>query len=33
MTPADRRFLNDFYEDDVKQLSRLIGRDLSGWLA
>lgn len=33
MTPADRRFLIDFYEDDVKRLSHLIGRDLSRWLA
>lgn len=33
MPPADRRFLIDFYADDVRRLSRLIGRDLSHWLA
>ena len=32
MAPADRRFLIEFYEQDVRQLSQLIDRDLSAWL-
>jgi len=28
----DRRFLIRYYQDDVSQLSRLLGRDLSHWL-
>ena len=33
LAPADRRFLVDHYRDDVVDLERLLGRDLSAWLA
>jgi len=32
MNPADRAFLIEYYRDDVKNLSELLGRDLSSWL-
>ncbi|HTJ30364.1 MAG TPA: sulfotransferase, partial [Acidobacteriaceae bacterium] len=32
MNPADRRFLIDYYRDDIGKLERLIERDLSRWL-
>lgn len=33
MTDEERRFLIDIFEPDIRQLSRLINRDLSSWLA
>ena len=30
--PADRARLVDYYRDDILNLSKLLGRDLSGWL-
>jgi hypothetical protein len=30
--PTDRMFLTDYYRDDIRQLSLLLGRDLSPWL-
>jgi hypothetical protein len=32
MEPADRRYLCDFYQDDVRRLSSLLDRDLGAWL-
>jgi len=32
MDPADRRFLVDYYRDDIRELSGLLDRDLSTWL-
>jgi hypothetical protein len=32
MDPADRRFLLDFYREDVRSLSTLLGRNLDAWL-
>lgn len=32
MSAEDRRFLIDFYADDIQRLSAVIGRDLSHWL-
>jgi len=32
MDPADRRFLVDFYREDIARLASLLGRDLNGWL-
>jgi len=32
MSPGDRRFLIDYYREDILQLSALLGRDLSRWL-
>ena len=32
MDPADRRFLIDFYRDDVGRLANLLGRDVDRWL-
>lgn len=31
MNTADRKFLTDFYRDDVRKLAHLLGRDLSRW--
>ena len=33
MDPADRRYLCDFYQDDVRRLASLLDRDLRGWLS
>ncbi len=33
MDPADRKFLIDYYASDIQRLSKLLGRDLSAWLA
>ena len=30
--PADRRYLVDFYGDDIRRLADILGRDLSAWL-
>lgn len=30
--PAERRFLLDFFRDDIRRLEPLIGRNLSSWL-
>lgn len=30
--PADRRYLLDFYREDIRKLAGLLGRDLDGWL-
>lgn len=32
LEPADRATLAEYYRDDVANLSRLLGRDLSVWL-
>ena len=32
MKIEDREMLKLFYKDDIQKLSRLIGRDLKGWL-
>jgi hypothetical protein len=32
MSPEDRRFLVEYYRDDVRRLERVIERDLSAWL-
>jgi hypothetical protein len=32
MDPADRRFLVDFYREDIGRLASLLNRDLNGWL-
>jgi hypothetical protein len=32
MDPADRRFLLDFYREDIRSLSTLLGRNLDAWL-
>jgi Sulfotransferase family len=32
MDPADQQFLRDYYRADILKLSKLIDRDLSGWL-
>jgi hypothetical protein len=32
MRPLDRRYLVDYYRDDVVNLASLLNRDLSGWL-
>jgi hypothetical protein len=31
MDPKDRRYLIDYYRDDIQQLSGLLDRDLSAW--
>ena len=31
LDPADRRFLVDYYRDDIRKLSSLLNRDLSAW--
>jgi hypothetical protein len=31
LTPRDRRILFSYFEDDIKRLEQLIGRDLSHW--
>jgi hypothetical protein len=33
LTDELRRRLEDFYHDDIARLARLIGRDVSAWLA
>jgi len=30
--PADRRYLHDFYREDIQKLASLLGRDLDEWL-
>lgn len=32
ITPEEKKWLQDYYRDDVNKLSALIGRDLSAWL-
>jgi len=32
MDPADRRYLVDFYREDIGKLAALLGRNLDGWL-
>ncbi len=32
MDPADRRYLLDFYREDIRKLAGLLGRNLDGWL-
>jgi len=32
MSPADRAFLNEYYRNEIGDLSALLGRDLSSWL-
>ena len=32
LDPRDRRYLVDYYREDILQLERLLDRDLSGWL-
>jgi len=32
MEPADRRFLNDYYREDILKLASLLDRNLDGWL-
>jgi Sulfotransferase family len=32
MEQTERRFLTDYYRDDIERLSKLLGRDLTGWL-
>jgi hypothetical protein len=32
LDPADRRFVIDFYRDEIRRTAELIGRDLSPWL-
>ncbi len=32
INPQDRRFLVDYYRDDIEQLTKLLNRDLSAWL-
>jgi len=32
MDPEDRRYLIDYYRDDIRQLELLLGRDLGAWL-
>jgi hypothetical protein len=32
MQPEDRRYLIDYYRDDIQRLAALLGRDLSAWL-
>ena len=32
MHPADRRYLSDYYRDDIRKLELLLKRDLSAWL-
>jgi hypothetical protein len=32
MDPQDRRYLVDYYRDDIQHLAALLGRDLSAWL-
>jgi hypothetical protein len=32
MDPADRRYLIDYYREDVGKLASLVNRDLSAWL-
>jgi hypothetical protein len=33
MDRADRRYLHDYYREEIKKLEGLVGRDLSGWLS
>ncbi len=33
ITPAEKKYLRDYYREDVQQLASLINRDLSGWLS
>ena len=32
IAPVDRRFLNEYYKEDVRQLAQLLNRDLSHWM-
>ena len=32
MDPADRRYLVDFYREDIGKLARIVDRDLDAWL-
>ncbi len=32
MDPADRKFLVDHYREDIRKLTRLVSRELDGWL-
>jgi hypothetical protein len=32
MDPADRRYLADYYREDIRRLSTLLDRDLTSWL-
>ena len=32
MDPEDRRYLIDFYREDIRKLASLVGRNLDGWL-
>jgi hypothetical protein len=32
MDPVDRRYLVDFYREDIRKLASLVGRNLDGWL-
>jgi hypothetical protein len=32
MAPGDRRYLIDYYRDDIHRLAALLDRDLSPWL-
>jgi hypothetical protein len=32
MPSDDRRYLIDYYRDDIRQLAALLDRDLSAWL-
>ncbi len=32
MDPADRRFLVDFYREEIRKLASLLGRNLDGWV-
>ena len=33
MDPEDRRFLVDYYREDIGRLASLLNRDLSAWLS
>ena len=30
--PEERKFLNEIFREDVEKLSKLLDRDLSGWM-
>lgn len=32
MSPADRNYLREFYQDDIRKLAKLVGRNLDGWI-
>jgi hypothetical protein len=32
MDPADRRYLVDFYREDIRKIANLLGRNLDAWL-